>query len=267
MTDAQGRKTIFITGAGSGIGRATAILFARRGWFVGLYDIAAKGLEATQGLMPAGSWTSGVFDVRDRGGWTDAVGQFGDATGGRMHLLFNNAGVGRHGWFEEVPPEDADWIVDVNLKGVINGVYAALPLLEATPGARILNTASTAGVVGSPQLAVYSATKFAVRGLTEALDVEFAAKGVRVICLTPWFIETPILDMATHAGANAVMREKLKGMEVYPVETAAQTAWDAAHGEKVVVPVGKRAAQAGFMARFFPDALRKQLRRDLPPRG
>ena len=267
MTAAQGRKSIFITGAGSGIGRATAVLFAERGWFVGLYDVAARGLEETQALMQAGSWISGVFDVRDRAGWSDAVGQFGDATGGRMNVLFNNAGVGRHGWFEQVPPEDSDWIVDVNLKGVINGVYAALPLLETTPGARIVNTASTAGVVGSPQLAVYSATKFAVRGLTEALDVEFTPKGVRVSCLTPWFIETPILDMATREGSNEVMRQKLSGMEVYPVEMAAQKAWDAAHGEDVVVPVGKRAAQAGFMARFFPNALRKQLRKALPVRG
>ena len=90
-----------------------------------------------------------------------------------MNVLFNNAGVGRHGWFEDVRPEDNDWIVDVNLKGVIHGVEAALPLLKATKGARIVNTASTAGIVGSPQLAVYSATKFAVRGLTEALDAEF----------------------------------------------------------------------------------------------
>jgi NAD(P)-dependent dehydrogenase (short-subunit alcohol dehydrogenase family) len=266
MTAAQGRKSIFITGAGSGIGRATALLFARRGWFVGLYDVSARGLEETQGLLPPGSWASGVFDVRDRAGWSDAVGQFGDATGGRMNVLFNNAGVGRHGWFEQVSQDDSDWIVDVNLKGVINGVYAALPLLEATPGARIVNTASTAGVVGSPQLAVYSATKFAVRGLSEALDVEFSSKGIAVSCLTPWFVETPILDMAVREGANEVMREKLKGMEVYPVEMAAEKAWDAAHGDEVVVPVGKRAAQARFMARFFPNGLRKQLKKTLPVR-
>jgi len=266
MTAAQGRKSIFITGAGSGIGRATAILFARRGWFVGLYDVSARGLEETQGLMPPGSWISGVFDVRDRAGWSDAVCQFGDATGGRMNVLFNNAGGGRHGWFEQVSQDDSDWIVDVNLKGVINGVYAALPLLEATPGARIVNTASTAGVVGSPQLAVYSATKFAVRGLSEALDVEFSSKGIAVSCLTPWFVETPILDMAVREGANEVMREKLKGMEVYPVEMAAEKAWDAAHGDEVVVPVGKRAAQARFMARFFPNGLRKQLKKTLPVR-
>jgi hypothetical protein len=72
--------------------------------------------------------------------------------------------------------------------------------------------------------------------------------------------------MATREGANEVMREKLKGMEVYPVEMAAQKTWDAFHGEDVVVPVGKRAAQARFMARFFPNALRKQLRKALPVR-
>lgn len=261
MTRAAGRKSIFITGAGSGIGRATARLFAERGWFCGLYDVSAAGISETLALLPAGSATSGVFDVRDRAGWGDAVGQFGDATGGKMHVLFNNAGVGRHGWFEDVPPEDADWIVDVNLKGVINGIYAALPLLKATPGARVVNTASTAGVVGSPKLAVYSATKFAVRGLTEALDVEFSGLGVRVTCLTPWFVETPILDMAASAQSNARMSDQIrsKGMSVYPVELAAERAWQAAHGEEQVYPVGKDAEQARFMARFFPKGLKKRL--------
>jgi NAD(P)-dependent dehydrogenase (short-subunit alcohol dehydrogenase family) len=261
MTLASGRKSIFITGAGSGIGRATAKLFAERGWFCGLYDVSAVGVSETLSQLSPGSAISGVFDVRDRAGWSDAVGQFGDATGGKMHVLFNNAGVGRHGWFEEVPPEDADWIVDVNLKGVINGVYAALPLLKATPGARVVNTASTAGVVGSPKLAVYSATKFAVRGLTEALDVEFSGLGVRVTCLTPWFVETPILDMSASERSNARMSDQIraKGMSVYPVEMAAERAWEAAYGDEQVYPVGKDAQQARFMARFFPNGLRKRL--------
>ncbi|MEJ0059576.1 MAG: SDR family NAD(P)-dependent oxidoreductase [Terricaulis sp.] len=130
------QKTIFITGAGSGIGRATALLFAERGWFVGAFDVDAEGLEQTAALLPEGRRLSSVFDVRDRAGWTRAVRNFGEATGGLMHVLFNNAGVARGGWFEDIAPDDADLIVDVNIKGVINGCYAALPLLrEATGGA------------------------------------------------------------------------------------------------------------------------------------
>jgi NAD(P)-dependent dehydrogenase (short-subunit alcohol dehydrogenase family) len=263
MASASGRKSIFITGAGSGIGRATAQLFAERGWFVGLADINAAGLQETQTKLPAESHMSAVFDVRDREAWRNAVSQFGDATGGKMNVLFNNAGVGRHGWFEDNDPADYDWIVDVNVKGVINGAQAALPLLKATPGARIVNTASAAGLYGSPQLAVYSATKFAVRGLTEALDIEFARHGIRVTSLMPWFIETPILDMPT-GGTNRVMREQIAATaaEVYPVTLAAQRAWDAAHGEEVHYPAGKLAGRMRFAARVFPNTLRKRLMKD-----
>jgi NAD(P)-dependent dehydrogenase (short-subunit alcohol dehydrogenase family) len=255
-------KSIFITGAGSGIGRATAKLFSARGWFVGLYDVNAAGIAETQKLVDPERQISGVFDVRDREGWRAALGQFGDVTGGRLHLLFNNAGIGRHGWFEDIPEADADLVVDVNLKGVVNGCYAALPLLKATPGARIVNVASAAGLYGSPQLAVYSATKFAVRGLSEALDVEFQRHGVKVACLMPWFIETPILDMATE-GSNRVMRDDIKETlgEVYPVEMAAEAVWEASVTEAVHVPVGKMAKQLRFAARFMPNGVRKQLKK------
>jgi NAD(P)-dependent dehydrogenase (short-subunit alcohol dehydrogenase family) len=263
MTQSAGRKTIFITGAGSGIGRATAILFAARGWFCGLYDANAEGLVVTASHLPEGAWTTGVFDVRDKEGWRDAIGQFGDSTGGQMDVLFNNAGIGRHGPFELIPQDDSDLVIDVNIKGVVNGVYAALPLLRQTANSCIVNTASAAGVFGSPSLAVYSATKFAVRGLTEALDVEFARFGVRVHSLMPWIIETPILDMPSSTGANRVMRDGLaeSGTEIYKVEDAAQAAWAAAHGDQVHTMVGKAAERVRFMARFFPNFLRKQMKK------
>lgn len=262
----EGRKTIFITGAGSGIGRASAQLFASRGWFVGLYDVNETGLEQTAASLPAGTYCTGVFDVRARSGWAQAVSDFGQATNGQMHGLLNNAGIGRHGWLEAIPQDEADLVIDINLKGVINGIYACLPLLEATQGARIVNTASTAGLVGAPMLAVYSATKFAVRGLSEALDAEFVGKKIRVIALCPWFVETPILDMGQSAQTNQGMREGLAGLEIYPVEMAAEQAWVAFHGEAGIVTVGKAAKQAHFFSRFFPGLLRKQVLKGVPRR-
>lgn len=261
MSRSGGRKCIFITGAGSGIGRAAARLFAQRGWFVGLYDVNEDGLAQTVGLIGAEACVSGVFDVTDRQGWSDAVAAFGDATGGRMHALFNNAGIGRHGAFADIPQDSADAIIDINVKGVINGVYAALPLLETTPGARIVNTASVAGIVGSPQLAVYSASKFAVRGLSEALDVEFAPKGIRVITLAPWFVETPILDMGTSDSSNHRLRDDIRSgrMTVYPVELAAERTWDAVHGGDQLQTVGEQARRTAFIQRFLPGLLRRQL--------
>ncbi|MEQ8559089.1 MAG: SDR family oxidoreductase [Henriciella sp.] len=268
MGTATGRKSIFITGAASGIGKATAKLFADRSWFVGLYDVNEDGLAEVAKEIGEDNCVTAKLDVRSRDDWKAAIEQFGKATDGRMTVLFNNAGVGRHGWFEEMTGEDNDWVVDVNVKGIINGVQAALPLLRATPGSRIVNTASTAGVFGAPKLAVYSATKFAVRGLTEALDVEFSNLGIRVTSLMPWFIDTPILDMGKADGANEKMSDMIResGQDVYPVEIAAERAWDAAHGKDTHYMAGKMAERTRFAARFMPNRLKKTMIKNLGPR-
>ena len=269
MATANGRKTIFLTGAASGIGRATAELFADRGWFCGLSDIDAAGLEETHRLIGADNGMTVALDVCDRDQWASAMAAFSEATDGRMHVLFNNAGIGRHGWFEDIPPEEADLIVDINVKGVVNGVYAALPLLKETKDARIVNVASAAGLYGSPQLAVYSATKFAVRGLTEALDLEFASLGVKVTSLMPFFVDTPILNMSTGDGSNHNMKDQIKemGADVYPVSLAAEQAWKAAHDDALHTTVGKAANRLRFFSRFLPGTLRKQILGSLPERA
>lgn len=268
MGSANGRKSIFITGAASGIGAETARLFHLRGWFCGLYDINETGLSEVAAELGADNCHVAKLDVTQREDWASAIAGFSAATGGKMDVLFNNAGIGRHGWFEDIPPEESDLIVDINVKGVINGVYAAIPLLKETQNARIVNTASTAGVVGSPRLAVYSATKFAVRGLTEALDVELSGLGIRCTSLMPWFIDTPILDMGLTEGANVKMADEIRenGQEVYPVSLAAETAWEAAHGKDVHYMAGKQAKRARFVSRFLPGMLKKQILQGLPPR-
>ena len=259
---ANDQKCIFITGAGSGIGRATAQLFAERGWFVGLFDVNQAGLDETAAMLPSGERISMTFDVRDRAGWARAVETFGQATNRRMHVLFNNAGVGKGGWIDEMAPDDIDLVLDVNLKGVINGVNAALPLLRETPGARIVNTASVAGVFGAPKMAVYAATKFGVRGLTEALDVELSRYGVRVTSLIPWFIDTAILNSVAGENTNRSLKDQLTESKtpIYPVRMAAERAWDAAHGSDIHYMVGKEAERARFAARFFPGLMRKRLK-------
>jgi NAD(P)-dependent dehydrogenase (short-subunit alcohol dehydrogenase family) len=259
MVISGSRKTIFVTGAASGIGRATAQLFAARGWFVGLYDIDDAKLRETQTLIASDRQCSGVLDVRDRQAWRTAIAQFGDQTGGKLHVLFNNAGIGRGGWFEDVDPEAADDVIDVNLRGVVNGIYAALPLLKETPNSRIVNTASVAGIYGAPRLAIYSATKFAVRGLTEALDLEFKRHDIRVTSLMPWFIDTAILDTTGAGGENESLRQSLGATKIYPVALAAERAWDAAHGAGVHFTVGEEAARANLLARLFPGLVRNAI--------
>jgi len=257
---ANGRKSIFITGAASGIGLACAKRFARAGWFIGLSDIDKAGLKAALDAIGPDNGSIHSLDVRDRDGWANALGEFGRETNGRADVLLNNAGVARFGVLEDLSDADCDIQIDVNIKGVINGARAGLPLLKAASG-RLINIASCAGLYGSPKLAVYSATKFAVRGLSEALDVEYAQHGVSVACVMPWFVETPILH-AGASGTNENMSDALRkgGLEVYPVEDAAQVVWDAAHGKQLHYFVGKRAKQMRFATSHMANAVRKRLR-------
>ena len=253
------RRAIFITGGASGIGKATALLFAQRGWFVGLADVNKAGLAETQKLLPEGQSSVHVMDVRQRAQWELALADFWEASGGRLDVLFNNAGIARGGRFEMVSPEDHDLLVDINFKGVLIGAETGLDYLKRTPGSCLLNTCSAAGIYGAPGLATYAATKFAVRGLTEGLDQEWAEHGIKVRSIMPSFIDTPLLDSST-AGTNRSAREGVKeaGLEFTPVEAVAQAAWDAAHGKKVHTLVGKTAKSLAFAAKWMPWMLRRR---------
>jgi len=256
------RKSIFITGGGSGIGQATAQLFEARGWFVGVADVNESGIAETCALLPEGQSSAHVMDVRDRAQWAAALASFWVHTGGRMDVMFNNAGIARGGKFDLIAPVDHDLLVDINFKGVMFGAEAAFAYLKATPGSCLLNTASAAGIYGTPKAAVYSATKFAVRGLTEALDAEWAHYGIKVRDLMPSFINTPLLD-APVSGTNRNAREDVirAKLEFTPVEVVAQAAWDAVHGDAVHTPVGKTARLLYRMVRWAPGMVRKRVTR------
>jgi NAD(P)-dependent dehydrogenase (short-subunit alcohol dehydrogenase family) len=256
------QKAIFITGGASGIGKATALHFAAQGWFVGLADVDQAGLVGTAALVPAGKVSTHIMDVRDRKAWEAALVDFWAASGGRLDVMFNNAGIARGGAFGDVAHDDHDLLIDVNFKGVVYGAEAALPWLKKTPGSCLLNTCSAAGIYGAPGLVTYAATKFAVRGLSEGLEAEWGPFGIKVRTLMPSFIDTPLLDVTT-AGTNRSAREGVQnaGLEFTPVEQVAQAAWDAVHGDKLHVPVGKTAKNLAFMARWAPGMLRKRILR------
>lgn len=251
-------RAILITGGGSGIGRATAQLFAARGWRIGLADIDAEGMAATAAPLPAGAATY-VMDVRDRAAWAAMLADF--ATGGGLDVLFNNAGIAAGGPLAAMTGAEVDRVIGINLTAMIDGARLAHPWLKATPNSCLLNTASAAGIYGSPGLAVYAATKCAVRGLTEALDAEWAADGIRVRALMPGFIDTPLLN-ATLAGSNQSARDRVvaAGLEFTPVERVAEAAWAAMHGDRLLWPIGSTARRLAFAARWFPGRLRARLR-------
>jgi NAD(P)-dependent dehydrogenase (short-subunit alcohol dehydrogenase family) len=257
------RKTIFVTGGGSGIGRAIAIRFANAGWFVGLGDVNAAGMAETEALMPGGFAYSHKFDVADRAAWDEALRVVSVAAGGRIDVVANNAGISLGGPLEEYERDEIDRILDVNLKGVIYGAQAAYPYLKASaPGSCLINTASAAALYGMANQSLYGATKAAVRSLTESLDAEWAPDGIRVRSLMPSFIDTPLLQNTPNRKRNAIIRDAVveAGLEFTPVEDVAETAWRAVHGDKLHHLVGKTARKLRFIAKWTPGKLRQRAR-------
>jgi NAD(P)-dependent dehydrogenase (short-subunit alcohol dehydrogenase family) len=236
-------KSIFITGAGSGMGREGAKLFHANGWRVGAVDRNGDGLAALiQELGAERLWTR-VVDVTDKAALESALADFcAGNTGGGLDMMWNNAGIGASGWFEDVPYEATMRVVEVNFEAVLTGAYGALPYLKKTPGSLMFSTSSSAGAYGLPRIAVYSSTKHAVKGLTEALSVEWQRHGVRVADVLPGLIDTAILTTTpNHSddGRPPMSAEEFratapkKGISrLMPATSVAEVAWQAYHHPK-----------------------------------
>ncbi len=189
-------KVVVITGAGSGIGRQLALRAAREGALLAVSDWDEQRLGESVDLLKAAGvreLRSDRVDVSDRAAvaeWATAVAdQFG-----RVNMLINNAGVSMTGDFEEMSYEDFDWIVGVNLNGVVNGTKEFLPHLIASGEGHLVNLSSLFGLISIPGQSAYNATKYAVRGFTEALREEMLVNGhpVQVTCIHPGGIKTGI---------------------------------------------------------------------------
>lgn len=194
MRDLHGRVAA-ITGAGSGIGRALAVELSRRGTHLALSDVDEAGLADTVGRCEGQGVkvTSQRVDVADRRAvhaWADQV----VADHGAVHLVVNNAGVALGATVASMAYEDLDWLMGVNLWGVVHGTKAFLPHLEAAGEGHIVNVSSVFGLISVPSQSAYNAAKFAVRGFTDALRMELEIAGSPVSCTTvhPGGIKTNI---------------------------------------------------------------------------
>lgn len=249
------RKTIFITGAGSGIGRATALLFARNGWFVALADIQPAPLEQLADDIGTDNCCRYVMDVTNTRNVADVFGLAGKQRSNQLHVLFNCAAILKMGPHHEMDIRDQHAMVDVNLKGILNCIHAGFGMLRQTRGARIINMSSVSSLYGAPELAVYSSTKFAVRGLTEALNIEYAPLGITVCDIAVAYVQTPMVLDAAHKASSV---NKL-GVRVKP-EAVAESVWKSAHTPQLHRQVDRLTKIFSVLARLFPFAAKQVAR-------
>ena len=219
-------RRILITGAASGLGRALASACVADGWRVLLTDVDASGgelarLELAEGVRESGGSPDGrvaflALDVRDEGAWA-AAREWCEREWGGLDVLVNNAGVASAGPIAEVPMADWDWIVDINLKGVVRGVRTFVPLFRAQGAGHVVNIASMAGLLNAPNMVAYNVTKAGVVSLSETMRAELGRDGIRTTVVCPSFFATAIADnMRSTDPAFEVMARRMVTGEALP---------------------------------------------------
>jgi NAD(P)-dependent dehydrogenase (short-subunit alcohol dehydrogenase family) len=256
--DLRGR-TVLVTGAGSGIGRETALLAARRGADLVICDVDEAGLgevDATARAAGRGVLARRV-DVSDRTQMRDFAAAVHDEVG-PVDLLVNNAGVGLAAGFLETELDDWDWIVSINLLGVVHGCHYFVPrMVERGAGGHVVNVASMAGYHASPALSAYTTTKFAVLGFSEALREELQPHGIGVTAACPGVINTPITRSSRARGRadDPAVRERVARLyerRNYGPDRVARKLLDAVHRNRTVAPIAPEAWLAYALKRASP---------------
>ena len=255
-------KVAAITGAGSGIGQATAIALAREGCHLALSDISEQSLEGTVERL-AGypvRISTHLVDVSDR----DAVYRYADDTvseHGKVNIIMNNAGVGLGETVENMSYDNFEWLMNINFWGVVYGTKAFLPYLKQSGEGHIVNVSSVFGLIGVPTQSAYNAAKFAVRGFTESLRMELETEGDNISCTSvhPGGIKTNIArsarmkgDMSKYTGTKGDPRENFEKLFRTTPEEAASTIIKGVRANKRRVLIGSDAVAIDTMQRLLP---------------
>ena len=260
-------KVAAITGAGSGIGQQLAVLLAKAGCHLSLSDVSEKGLQATQELLKSYSVkvTTQIVDVAQRAQMT-AWAQQTVQDHGKVNLIFNNAGVALGSTVEGMEYDDLEWLMGINFWGVVYGTKEFLPLLKQAGEGHIINISSLFGLTSQPTQSAYNASKFAVRGFTEALRQELDIQncGVSVTCVHPGGIRTNIAkaarmkDNLSTLGMDA--QKSIKNFDKLlrtPPEEAARVILDAVQRDARRVLIGNDAKVLDLMQRIVPTAYQR----------
>lgn len=254
-------KVVVITGAASGIGQALARSMADRGAVLALVDVDEAGLQSICAELSdlTGAVSSYLVDVSDRTAMERLPQQVVD-THGSVDVLINNAGVSIGAMFDDHSIDDAEWLLDINLKGVIYGCKFFLPFLKQCPEANIVNISSMFGFFSMPGQAMYSASKAGVRALSEALWTELSGTSVHVTTVHPGTIRSNVIRSARmldiEAQSKAVELQEKYGM---PTKKAAEKIIRALEKNKLRVVVGADAHIAELLKRVFPVSFQRLL--------
>lgn len=269
-------KVAVVTGAAGGIGRALATLLARQGCSVALCDIDEDGLSVTRAECEAlgVQAVSAKLDVARR----EAVLSWADeilSSLGAVHFLFNNAGTTLVSRVRNLSADEFEWLMGVNFWGVVHGTLAFLPHIEGSGGGHIVNVSSAFGLIGNPGQSAYSASKFAVRGFTEALSMELVAEGspVRAHVVHPGAIATNIARDARLGAGESPERERdemvaaFEKMARTSAERAAQAILRGVARGSPRIMVGLDARGISLLQRLFPKKYQRIIQPGIKRRG
>jgi NAD(P)-dependent dehydrogenase (short-subunit alcohol dehydrogenase family) len=258
LSDRYPSKRAFITGAGSGLGRALSLHLAADGWTIGITDISTPNVLESKALIVAkgGKAIEYTFDVSKKDAYKQAFRDYISQTGG-IDLLINNAGVGDGGLFDEYSLENWDWIVGINELAVIYGSFFAAPVMKKQGAGHIISIASAAGYATPPNMSMYNVTKASVIAFSESIYTELKPFGIDVSVVTPTFFRTNIMQAAKGPqDAVATGTAILKKAPILPSEVA----------EKILTEAGQRTFQIfhpfqakliWYAKRFIPGLMRR----------
>ncbi len=255
-----------VTGAASGIGLALSEGMIARGVEVWLTDVNLEGVKAAAERLGAKAHAE-ELDVRDAAAVQDLVDRVAQEHG-RLDYMFNNAGIGAGGELQDVNVAHFDRVIDINVRGVTNGVAAAYPLMVKQGHGHIVNTASAAGLLPTPLLTPYSMTKHAVVGLSLSSRFEGENYGVKVSALCPTAIETPLLDSDAPPDLDQIWRPDVRGYlskiaAPMPVKDFAEYSLDQIEKNKDLIIAPAKARIIRFLYRLIPSMLAGTMRASL----
>lgn len=251
-------RTVVVTGAGSGIGRAVAQRLSRHGSPVAIVDVAAEALEETEAGC-SGPVLARTLDVSDRHGQMTFAADVDRWAPAPIGMVFNNAGVALSATVADGSTEDEQWLHAINFDGVVHGTRAFLPILQRQDSGTIVNTSSVFGLVGMPYQSAYCAAKFAVRGFTDSLRQELRGSGVRAAAVHPGGVKTNIVrngrmrqdPMGVDRPADELARE-FEAIASTTPERAAKIIHKGVDAGKARIMVGPDAYVFDALARIAP---------------